>query len=339
MQNKHTLNDFKRLQSLPWGNKVLVAQTRIMEWYYRNGGRVFISFSGGKDSTVLLHLVREQFPDVPAVFVNTGLEYPEVVAHVKATPNTTIIRPKISCRAGIEKYGYPVVSKDVALTVAGYRRGAQWAYERMEGRERDGTKHHFRESLYGRWRFLLDAPFLMSDACCEHIKENPLHRYAKAGELVPYVGLLATESRRRRDGWLRSGCNSFDGKHPRSAPLSFWSEQDILRYIYEYKLPIASVYGEVVKDARLPDGQGDAYKTTALKRTGCMFCLFGCHLEKQPNRIQQMAKTHPKLYEYCLRDFEAGGLGLRKVMDYVGIPYKPIEEDENGTIPNKDGEA
>jgi len=320
MDNKHTRDDLKRLQEMPWHRKVLISQTRILEWYHRNNGRVYISFSGGKDSTVLLHLVRQQFPEVAAAFINTGLEYPEVVEFVKTFDNVTVIRPKMSFRQVLEKYGYPVISKDVALTVSGYRRGAAWAVERMTGTERDGTKHEFREKLYKRWRFLIDAPFKISDDCCEHIKELPLQRYSKAGELLPIVGTLATESRRRTDAWLKVGCNSFEGRRARSAPLSFWTEQDILQYIDHYKLPIASVYGEVVKD-------GDEYKTTGLQRTGCAFCLFGCHLEKEPNRIQRMAKTHPKLYEYCLRDFDKGGLGLKQVMDFVGIEYEPTQEE------------
>lgn len=316
MANIYTLEHLKTLQALPWERKVLISQTRILEWYHRNDGRVFISFSGGKDSTVLLHMVRQQFPDVPAVFINTGLEYPEVVAHVKTVDNVTILRPKLNFREVIRQYGYPVISKDVALTVAGYRRGAAWAKERMTGTERDGiTIHKFREKLYKRWRFLLDAPFLISDACCGIMKEQPLARYSVVGQLVPYVGLLASESRRRTDTWLKTGCNLFEGKRARSAPLSIWNEDDILRYIDFYKIPIASVYGEVIKTDK-------GYRTTGLERTGCMFCLFGCHLEKEPNRIQQMAKTHPKQYDYCLRDIEAGGLGLRRVMDFIGIPYR-----------------
>ena len=141
MENKYTREHLKELQDLPWERKVLISQTRIMEWFHRNEGRVYISFSGGKDSTVLLHLVRQQFPEVAAAFINTGLEYPEVVEHVKTIENVTMIRPKLNFRQVIEKCGYPVVSKDVALTVAGYRRGARWAVERMTGTERDGTRH------------------------------------------------------------------------------------------------------------------------------------------------------------------------------------------------------
>jgi len=304
--------------------KVQKSLAKIIEWYMRNDGKVFVSFSGGKDSTVLLHLVRSQFPQVPAVFVNTGLEYPEVVAHAQSVENLVEVRPAMNFRAIIEKYGYPVISKDVAMTIDGYKRGATWAIERMTGTRRDGTHFKFRDSLYKRWRFLLDAPFEMSDKCCYAMKEAPLSKFGNQNKMKPYVGTLAAESRRRTDSWLKTGCNSFQGRKAKSIPLAFWTENDILRYLEMHNLPIAKVYGDIVECK-------GKYKTTGVHRTGCMFCLFGCHLEKEPNRIQRMAETHPKQYEYCLRDKEQGGLGLRQVMDFVGIPHQPIKEKEDGT--------
>lgn len=73
----HDTQRLKELQALPLERKVLITQSRILEWYNYWNGQVYISFSGGKDSTVLLHIVRNLFPDVEAVFVDTGLEYPE----------------------------------------------------------------------------------------------------------------------------------------------------------------------------------------------------------------------------------------------------------------------
>ena len=100
--------------------KVQVTQTRIIEWYMKYNGNVFVSFSGGKDSTVLLDLARKIYSDIPAVFVDTGLEYPELRAFVKTKENVNWLRPKYSFTNIIEKYGYPVISKEIADCVAAY---------------------------------------------------------------------------------------------------------------------------------------------------------------------------------------------------------------------------
>lgn len=77
-QNKHTASDLKQMQALPLEAKVRMTKTRIRDWYEYWNGLVYVSFSGGKDSTVLKHLVDSMYSDVPTVFVNTGLEYPEI---------------------------------------------------------------------------------------------------------------------------------------------------------------------------------------------------------------------------------------------------------------------
>lgn len=65
----------------------------------------------------------------------------------------------------------------------------------------------------------------------------------------------------------------------------------------------------------------DGYYLTGVQRTGCMFCMFGAHLEEHPNKFERMKETHPKQYEWCLKDVENGGLGLAKVLDFIGVSY------------------
>ena len=118
----HTKEDLAELQALPLELKIKLTQRRIREWYQYFGGQVCVSFSGGKDSTVLLDIVRGIYPDVPAVFSDTGLEYPEIKEFVKTKDNIEIVRPKINFRQVIETYGYPLVSKEVAEAIHYARR-------------------------------------------------------------------------------------------------------------------------------------------------------------------------------------------------------------------------
>ena len=118
----HDAERLKELQALPLDRKIQISQARIIEWYQRNKGNVVVSFSGGKDSTVLLHLVRSIYPDVPAVFSNTGLEYPEIHRFVRTFPNVTIVAPKMNFSEVISTYGYPLIGKEVAEAIYYARR-------------------------------------------------------------------------------------------------------------------------------------------------------------------------------------------------------------------------
>ena len=142
------------------------------------------------------------------------------------------------------------------------------------------------------------------------MKKKPAHQYYKQTGKKPIIATMAVESRLRTQQYLKQGCNGFKNKIPTSTPMAFWTEQDVLQYLYENKIPYASVYGEIKID------ENGKYYTTRCKRTGCMFCGYGCHLEKEPNRFQMLKETHPKQYNYIIND-----LGFGKVLDFINVKY------------------
>jgi 3'-phosphoadenosine 5'-phosphosulfate sulfotransferase (PAPS reductase)/FAD synthetase len=100
-----------------------MTKSRIRAWVNEYGlDGVYVSFSGGKDSTVLLDIARQMYPDIKAVFVSTGLEFPEIIQFVKSKENVDIIRPKMNFKQVIQTYGYPFISKEVSECVKGARK-------------------------------------------------------------------------------------------------------------------------------------------------------------------------------------------------------------------------
>ena len=280
----------QQLQSLPLEIKIQKSKLRIREWYEHFEGEVYVSFSGGKDSTVLLDLVRSMYPDVPAVFVNTGLEYPEIIEFVKTIENVTWLNPKIHFKDVIEKYGYPVISKEVSEAVWGAREGYPSMIKKLTDKQRKFN--------CTKYKHLLNTNFKISHKCCDIMKKNPVKLYENQTDKKPIVGTMAYESQQRQSAWIKSGCNSFETKRPMSLPISFWLERDIWDYLRVHNIPYSKIYD------------------MGYKRTGCMFCIFGCHLEKEPKRFQRMEKTHPKLHDYCINK-----LGLKEVLEHLNIPY------------------
>lgn len=208
--------------------------------------------------------------------------------------------------------GYPIISKNVSNTINGARKGQKSRLDKLNGtsKMRDGNLSLFNCKKY---KYLLDAPFKISDRCCDVMKKKPAHNFVKSSGLVPIIGTMTCESQLRRKEWLKNGCNAFDKNNPSSQPMSFWTEQDVLECLVKYKIPYSSVYGNIQRDK---DGK---YYTTGYNRTGCMFCGFGCHLEKDPNRFQKLKETHPKIWDYCMKSIEEGGLGMREVLEYIGV--------------------
>lgn len=337
--NTYTNEDLKIMQGWSLERKIQVTQTRILEWFQNWDGMVYVSFSGGKDSTVLADLAARictvTGDKLVLWFSNTGLEYPEVVAHVKYFaewlrkkyhieveliidyPRDKKTGKRITFKDVILKYGYPVVSKEISQVIEEARRNAttgKYTYrlKRLNGEllDKNGNKSQY---SCEKWKFLLDAPYKISNKCCNELKKKPSKAFEKQSGRKPIIGTMAEESQARKTAWKIHGCNAFDGKRPTSQPMSFWKEQDILEYICRYNIPYPTVYGEIIKN------KDDKLATTGCSRTGCMFCAYGCHLEKEPNRFQQLKETHPKIWEYCMKPVADGGLGMREVLEYIGI--------------------
>lgn len=293
-------------KSLPLDAKILMTKRRLKQWHIKYNGNVYLAFSGGKDSTVLKDILQDIFPDVPTVFCNTGLEYPEVKKFAMSQNNVKVITPKMMFKEVISRYGYPVISKEQSSYIADIR-NTKSEYIRNLRLNGNKTKSY---KLSEKWKFMLNAPFKISDKCCKVMKKEPFIRYERETGAKGIIATMTHESILRLNTWLRFGCNAFNAKRPLSRPMSFWTEQDILQYIVEHNLKIASVYGEIKQK------ENGEYYTTGLKRTGCMFCMYGVQNET-PNRFQIMQKTHPKQYDFCMNT-----LGLKNVMSYMNIPFK-----------------
>ena len=343
--------ELKQMQAVLLEGKIIMTKRRIREWYDHFDGQVYVSFSGGKDSTVLKHIVDSMFDDVPAVFVNTGLEYPEIqnfVRDVKSgkydcfNTDVEILRPEIRFDEVIKEYGYPVISKEISERIYYAKKGGEWAIRCLNGENPDGSKSVFKQRSK-KYAFLVDSPIPVSHKCCTVMKKNPAKRYEKETGRKPILATMACESYLRKTQWTKVGCNAFEGIRPRSAPMSFWTEQDVLHYIKKYNVPYASVYGDIVfkeqddtlnGQMNITDYLGinacDPLETTGVDRTGCIFCMFGAHLDETPNRFQRLKQTHPKQYDYCINGGEMvdgkwqpnkEGLGLGYVLDFISVKY------------------
>lgn len=346
-----TRDELRILQALPLSLKVAKTKLRVREWINQFGeDGVYLSWSGGKDSTVLRHIIMQDWPNVESVFVNTGLEYPEIQRFVRDAKDrgepVTILRPKMSFVEVIKKYGYPVISKRVAETVKYAKKNIQEGkletvrvkQLRGEAKLENGNGSLFNAKKYAP---LVDLNIDFSSECCAVMKKAPFKKYQKQTGRVPIIGTMASESVGREANWLQFGCNAFRGNSSVSAPMSFWTEQDVLAYIKTYGVEIPSVYGEIVY-AEEPDQvrweeitnqpvRCDSLCTTGCSRTGCIFCLFGAHLEKGEGRLERLKRTHPRQYEYCIGGGEYGedgiwrpnkeGLGMGHVIDELNKIY------------------
>lgn len=271
------------------------------------------------------------------MFIDVPTQYPELREFAKTFDNVDIVYPKLSYIQIVDKYGFPLINKEISrkfyeLEVA-MRNGKEDCYvlHQLNG---DYVSKNGKTNLIkmDRWKFMKDAPFSVSHMCCFELKKYPAMRYQRKTKRYPILAQMADESMLRTQAWLKDGCNGFDMKHPKSNPMAFWTEQDVLQYIKQNNLPICSVYGDIVYDLEAEGQMKDQlslfdleeYKdldsrpltTSKCKRTGCVLCGFGCHLEKSPNRFEMLRESHPGMYS-LIDVVKNNGYTMRQAIDWM----------------------
>ena len=314
------INEFRTMQNYPLELKIMKTKLRIQEWINEYGeDGVYVAFSGGKDSTALLHIVRSLYPNVEGVFANTGNEFPEIVQFVRKQKNIKWVKPRKSFAQVIKEEGYPLISKKTSRMIRDCQNPTDKNLKSRtlylsdytldkEGNFTDIKNNSFK--IAHKHRYLINAPFKISEKCCNYLKKYPMQDYEKATGKKAIIGTQANESKMRESAYLQTGCNNFKGG--KCQPLGFWTEQDILEYIVKFNIEIAAIYGEVKIDS---EGK---YYTTGESRTGCVACGYGCSMWKtdDDNRYLRLERTHPKLHNHVINY-----LGFKEVLEYMNIKH------------------
>lgn len=304
------LAELRERQSWSLDQKIDHSLGTIEAFVNRMGGvdKVYVSFSGGKDSTVLFHLARRIYPNILGVFCNTGNEYPDIIRFVRQTQsegaNIQIIRPKMTPREVWAKYGFPLVGKEQSFYINIVRKNPECrtAQLRMSKNTRFGISE--------KWKYLINEPYDVHNICCHKLKKEPMHRFCKESGRFPIIGVMASESKRREADYIKNGnCNYFSTTTPKSQPLSIWVEEDIWAYIERFGLPIADIYCK------------------GATRTGCMGCGFGAQFADD-TRFRVLYRNYPKCYDMVMNYTNNGVTfreALRKALAVNGL-YLPDEE-------------
>lgn len=327
-----TITEFIQKQSLPYQAKIAHAEKvayEFRDWAEKNDRNTCISI-GGLDSITLYYFLRKLGIEAVPVSVSV-LEDKSIQKIHKQISDMVYIRPYKSKVQILKEYGFPVISKAKAKKIECLQvpdnpkqtfihaimtgdMGAQGKFQHSKKIKLPDKWLKLFAGLYQEHRPDIEcktADFKVSSECCKWMKEKPVQDWQKVNNMVPYLGLMASEGGQRELGLMKNGCNYYGKTTIRSCPFAIFSRQDLLQLAVDLNVPVPEVYGEIVRD---DDG---VLRTTKAQRTGCTMCGFGIHIEKRPHRFDRLYESNPKEWEFWMNR-----MGWGEVLDYIGIEWK-----------------
>lgn len=299
-------------------DKIEATEKVIREAYEKNNGKIYISCSFGKDSTILRDIALRLYPDLPVVFSNTTNERQEIIQYMKKHPNVIVVTPEKSFKEVIETEGFPLVSKEVSQKTNelkhtnGYRTRMLRYYGNNKG---DSV-------LSKKWHSLAEQPFDISSKCCKILKKDALEKWAKKEGLKPLIALMSDESRLRQQLSLYG---KDDGKKKIYPFLrTGWTQADVWEYARQYDIRFAECYYDRVVNGIL---------IKALKQSGCEYCHYGEHLE-DGDRFASSRILTPKRYEKMMK-ISNNGVTFAEVSNIASSPPEEYLGLYGGIVLNK----
>jgi 3'-phosphoadenosine 5'-phosphosulfate sulfotransferase (PAPS reductase)/FAD synthetase len=284
-ENVYSFETLTALQSMTlddkigWSRAVIEQTLPLLE-------RPAVAFSAGKDSTVLLHLLRQYRPEIITIYGNTTIEFPECVKFARWLRdewklNYYEARPDVSFWWVVEQYGWPLLGKEFGVGGVAHKDSRSKFFADLESRG----------ELTGGYAIQAEVP--ISSACCTFLKERPSEKVQKQlGVDGVFLGILAAESRRRMFNFLQYGewYYAKSQKMHKCHPLAIWTDDDIWAYIRRFNVPYAPLY-----DMGYYNERGEFISH---KRNGCMFC--GMDIRFPNNHLSIMRRTHPKAWRVLM---------------------------------------
>lgn len=334
--------EFRQKQSLPYQPKIAHAEVKAYEfrdWAEQHGYNICASI-GGLGSITMYYFLLALGIEVVPVSISTIEDKSNQVIHHQIK-DMVYLKPYKSKVEVIREFGFPVISKGKASKINLLQQpncpkqtfihaimtgdmGEQGKFQHSDKIKLPDKYLQLFGGLYQSHRPDLHcfcAPFKVSSECCKWMKEKPAQDWQKKNNMIPYLGLMASEGGQRELGLTRNGCNYYGKSTIRSCPFAIFDQTDLLQLALDLKVPVPTIYGKIERQL---DG---SLKTTKAQRTGCNMCGFGIHIEHRPHRFDRLRESNYKewhfwMYECAIDEVTGEKFGWGRVLDYIGVPWE-----------------